>query len=288
MAMPALPDALSAACRAVSFVLLLNAAGIAIFLAIFGRLLAGTLRALHRLGWVLALAAMALVASHQSLEAARMAGEMDGALDPSMQMLALHSSTGAAFALRMLGLALVALGLATRTRWLGVAGALLAISGFALTGHASVGPYHLVSGALLLIHLLVVAFWLGALWPLYVAAAGEPPANAARLIDAFSNVAVWVVPCILLAGIGLTVLLVPSVAVFSQPYGQLLLAKVALFAVLMAFAALNKWTFGAAVGRGDGAATTAFRRTVSIEYVLISAALAVTAVMTTFYSPEVA
>jgi putative copper export protein len=93
------------------------------------------------------------------------------------------------------------------------------------------------------------------------------------------------VPLILLAGIGLTAVLVPSLSTFRQPYGQLLLVKVGLFAVLMAMASLNKWRFGPACAQGD---TAAFKRTVLIEYVLICLVLAVTATMTTFYSPEVA
>jgi putative copper export protein len=97
--------------------------------------------------------------------------------------------------------------------------------------------------------------------------------------------AAWVVPLILLAGIGLTAVLVPSLAVFRQPYGQLLLVKVSVFAVLMAMASLNKWRFGPACAEGD---TAAFKRIVVIEYVLICVVLAVTAAMTTFYSPEAA
>jgi copper resistance protein D len=164
-------------------------------------------------------------------------------------------------------------------------GTLLSITAFTLVGHTSVTPHHLAATGLLTLHLLVVAFWLGALWPLYLTATKEQPAVAARVIDAFSLTAAWVVPLILLAGIGLTAVLVPSVAVFRQPYGQLLLVKVSAFAVLMAMASLNKWRFGPACSAGD---TAAFKRTVVIEYLLICLVLAVTAAMTTFYSPEVA
>ena len=121
--------------------------------------------------------------------------------------------------------------------------------------------------------------------PLYLVAGREPPHRAAHVIDAFSRVAAWVVPVIFLAGVGLTVLLVPSWAVFKQPYGQLLLAKVALFAVLLALATLNKWTFGPACAKGR---TRGFKQAVAIEYVLICIVLAITATMTTFYSPEAA
>jgi len=91
------------------------------------------------------------------------------------------------------------------------------------------------------------------------------------------------VPIILLAGIGLTVLLVPNWAVFKQPYGQLLLAKVALFAVLMALATLNKWAFGPACARGR---TRAFKQAVAAEYLLICIVLTITAMMTTFLLAE--
>ncbi len=91
------------------------------------------------------------------------------------------------------------------------------------------------------------------------------------------------VPLILLAGIGLSALLLPGLATFKQPYGQLLLAKLTGFAVLMAMAALNKWHFGPACAEGN---TAAFKRTVVIEYVLICAVLTATAIMTTFFSPE--
>ena len=121
------------------------------------------------------------------------------------------------------------------------------------------------------------------MWPLYVVASREPPPIATHLIDAFSRVAAWVVPVILVAGVGLTVVLVPNWATFRQPYGELLLAKVALFAVLMALATLNKWTFGPACASGR---TRAFKQAVAAEYVLICGVLAVTAMMTTFFSPE--
>jgi putative copper resistance protein D len=291
MSMPDGPDALSVAFRAVSFVLLLNAAGMPVFIAVFGHLVPDSLPAITKLGWRLAIGALVFVAGHHALEAARMAGEMSAVVDPEMQAMTLRSSGGAAFAMRMVGTALVALGLLRAARTpptratlaIGITGAVLAVTAFTLTGHTSVTPYRPAAAAFLTLHLLVVGFWVGSLWPLYLVAGREPPSVAAHLIDAFSRVAAWVVPIILLAGIGLTVLLVPNWAVFRQPYGQLLLAKVALFAVLMALATLNKWAFGPACARGR---TRAFKQAVAAEYVLICTVLTITAMMTTFYSPE--
>jgi putative copper export protein len=210
---------------------------------------------------------------------------MGGVVDPAMQAMTLRSSEGAAFGLRMVGLVLIAVGLRRGALAVGITGAILATAAFTLTGHTSVTPYRPAAAALLTLHLLVVAFWLGSLWPLYLVAGRETPHRAAHVIDAFSRLSAWVVPVILLAGVGLTVLLVPSWAVFKQPYGQLLLAKVALFAVLMVLATLNRWTFGPACAKGR---TRAFKQAVAIEYALICIVLAITATMTTFYSPEAA
>jgi putative copper export protein len=316
MSVPDGPDVLSVAFRAVSFTLLLNAAGIPLFIAAFGRLIPSTVPAVRQLGWKLAIGAMVFVVGHHALEAARMTGEMSGVMDPAMQKMALLSREGTAFAARMLGMLLVAVGLRRGARSpqradaasagasapaagsasakaaapvgpdaISLVGAFLSIIAFTLVGHTSVPPHRFAAAALVTLHLLVVAFWLGALWPLYLAAKKEQPATTARVIDAFSSAAAWVVPFILLAGIGLTAVLVPSLAVFRQPYGQLLLLKVGLFAVLMAMASLNKWRFGPACAAGN---TAAFERSVVIEYVLICVVLAVTAALTTFYSPEVA
>ena len=330
------PDALSAALRAVSFALLLNAAGIPIFIAAFGRFIPNSLPVVAKLGWRLTIGALVFVTAHQALEGARMAGEMGGLVDPAMQKMALLSPGGAAFAFRIVGLALLALGLrqampsatphalvaaapsATPHALVAAApsalpggsassipsplstssatggssvlisasallGILLTIISFTLVGHTTTTPNRAAAAALLVLHLWVVAFWLGSLWPLYLTAAREQPSISAQVIDKFSFAAAWVVPMILLAGVGLMALLLPSLATLKLTYGQFMLGKIAGFAVLMAMAALNKWQFGPACAEGD---TAAFKRTVIIEYVLICAVLAMTATMTMFYSPE--
>jgi putative copper resistance protein D len=292
-------DVLSLAFRIASFVLLFNAAGLSVFIPIFGpHLSPDFVAAIARRGWKLGCGALICVAGHHLLEAARMTGDMTSLTDTGMQMTALHSSEGAAFVLRMLGLILIIGALVCNrsgglpgytgerpraVHYVGLTGALLATASFTLTGHTSVTQHRIAAGALLTLHLMVAAFWLGALRPLYIAASRQTPEAAGRLIESFSRRATQLVPLILIAGAVLAALLVPSLATFRQPYGQLLLAKVCLFAVLMALAALNKWRLGGAVSRGQ---TRAFRQVVVIEYLLICAVLALTATLTMFYSPE--
>src|SRR5437868_15058571 len=97
-------DWVSALVRSLSFIALFQAAGGAIFIAVFGRELATTDAPVRRLGFLSAIAAAGLVSAHYGLEAARMAGEFSGAFDPSLQLLVLDSPMSVAGALRVTGL----------------------------------------------------------------------------------------------------------------------------------------------------------------------------------------
>jgi copper resistance protein D len=282
-------DVLSVILRALSFVLLFQAAGVAIFVALFGGRLAGSRDAVRRLGQAAALAAIVSVAAHYALEAARMAGELSGMWDPALQAMVWHSPSRAALICRLAGLLLIALGLqvaSLRSMIAAVGGAVLATGAFALTGHTSVNVHRGTLATLLMFHLLIVAFWFGALWPLYLASLRETPARASDIIERFTALATWLVPVILLAGIVMAVLLLPNMSALGQPYGELLIAKIAGFAVLMGLAAANKWRLGPALVIAPLQSGRWFRRSVAAEYVLIAAVLAITAVMTSFFSPE--
>jgi putative copper export protein len=281
-------DVLSVALRALSFVFLLQAAGVAFFGAIFGRLLGGSGSAIRRLGWWSALLALVCVTGHYVLEAARMAGELTGMWDASLQRVVLSSTNGAAFAFRLMGLSVVALGLrgeSTRSVIAAVGGAMMALAAFTLTGHTTTQPERWLTGTLLFVHLLIIAFWFGGLLPLYWVSMRERQDTTAALIASFSAWASWLAPVILLAGAALALRLVPSVEVFTQPYGELLLVKLGGFALLMGLASLNKWRLGPAIAHGELSALRAFRRSLAAEYALIVGVLTATAVMTTFFSP---
>jgi putative copper export protein len=189
----------------------------------------------------------------------------------------------------LLGLALITIGLlgaSVRGTIVALCGAVLAIGAFTLTGHTSVNVHRGALAVLLMLHLFVLAFWFGALWPLCIATLRETPARAADIIDRFTAVASWLVPVILLAGLVMAVLLLPSLSALSEPYGELLIAKVLGFALLMGLAAANKWRLGPALMSGTAQSGRRFRRSVAAEFVLIAAVLTITAVMTSFFSPE--
>ncbi len=281
-------DAVSVALRTLSFIALFQAAGIAFFLALFGVHLTTSASAVRRLGVWSAILAFVFVSAHYALEAARVGGDLSGVLDSSLQQIVLTSASGAAFGFRVLGLATIAIALCASggvASTFAAVGATLTILGFTLTGHTAASDERWLLGPVLAVHLLVVAFWFGALWPLHLVTRRESALIASRVIDTFSSLAVWLVPIIALVGAAIAVLLLPNVAALAEPYGQLLIAKSLGFALLLGLAAVNKSRLGPAVGRGTVSAARAFRVSLLAEYLLICGVLGITAAMTTYYSP---
>jgi putative copper export protein len=280
------PDSLSVIVQAGGYVGLLQAAGAVMFLRRFGAALAASRRRVRGLGVVAALVTIPWVAAHLLLDAARMAGEYQGIMDPDLVRLALYSGSGAAHLLQIAGLALIATGLQRERRPVAGIGAALAILAFPLTGHTSVHAMRWLLAPLLALHVGLVAFWLGALAPLLLALRHETGADAGCLLRRFSALAGWLVPCIPVAGIAMALVLVPDAAALRRPYGQLLCAKLAGFALLMGLAVLNRWRWVPMLARDGARASVALRRSVVGEYLLISAILSATAALTTFYSPD--
>ena len=283
------PDTLSVVLRSASFIALFQAAGAVIFIAMFGRPLGPSLIEIRRLAQVSAIAAIVLLLGQYGVEAARMADDMTGMTDTSLQMMVLHSTTSAVLAFRILGLSIISLTLRRQDdagMVFSLVGAVLVCASFALTGHTVASPQRWALAPLLMLHVMIVGFWFGALVPLYLVSSQESPTITGTVTEAFSRVAGWLVPVILAAGILMGFVLVRHLGEFRLAYGVSLIAKVAGFAILMGFAALNKWRLGPLLASGHHRAMRSFRRSLGLEYFLIAAVLSITAVMTTFYSPE--
>jgi putative copper resistance protein D len=291
------PDLLSVTLRAAAFVCLFQAAGAALFVVLFGSLLGASRPTIVRIGRLAALVAVPLLLAHAAIEAARMAGDYAGIADPGLQRLGWYSPEGAAQALQAAGALCIFTGLrrdgaavfhGRRSLMLALVGVLLALLPFLLTGHTSVHPLRALLAPLLAVHVLIIAFWFGALAPLYVVVVRESAEIAAQALRAFSAYATWLVPLILVAGVALACVLVPGIAVMRQPYGVLLLVKLTGFAVLMGLAALNRSRLVPALSsplRRESAARM-LRWSLAAEAGLLCAVLSVTAVMTTFFSPQ--
>jgi copper resistance protein D len=283
------PDTLSVVLRCVSFIALFQAAGMVIFIALFGGSLGPSLVRIRGIARLSAIAAAVLVLGQYFVEAARMADDMTGMADTSLQMMVLHSAASVVLAFRILGLSVIAPALRRQDEAgvvFSVIGAVLVCASFILTGHTVANPLRWALAPLLMLHVMIVGFWFGALVPLYVVSRQESPTIAGMVTEAFSRLAGWLVPVILAAGVLMGFVLVRHLGEFRLGYGISLVAKFAGFAILMGFAALNKWRLGPRLSSGEHRAMRLFRRSLSLEYLIIAAVLSITALMTTFYSPQ--
>jgi putative copper resistance protein D len=135
-------------------------------------------------------------------------------------------------------------------RWLALGSAIGFIAVIAWAGHAgstlgAMGNLHLTADAL---HLIAAASWIGGLVPLalLLAAARRKPAFAWTSLarDAaqrFSTLGIISVGTLLVTGIVNAWILVGSIhALMVTGYGQLLLLKLVVFAVMLTFAAVNR------------------------------------------------
>ncbi|HVN43910.1 MAG TPA: CopD family protein [Steroidobacteraceae bacterium] len=284
-----LVDILSVSARALGFVALFQAAGIVVFLALHEQQLPATRPLLRRLGIAAALVAVVLLMAEFLLEPARMRGELSGALDPALRRILIHSATGVALSWQMLGLLLMIIALRVGRAAgtvAGVVGVVVLLAAFTFVGHTSSSGARWVLSPVLLLHLWVVTFWFGALLPLYLMSSRESAATSAHVVAQFSAQAIGLVPLLLLAGATLAAGLLPGLAAFRTSYGELLMVKLGGFCALLLLAASNRWRWGPALRTGQPQAGRRFRYALTAEYLLIVGVLCVTAVMTSFYSPE--
>jgi putative copper export protein len=291
------PDPLSVVGRTLALAGVFQAAGAAFFLLLFGPWLTRSEPRIRRLGCLAALAGLLLLAASQWLQGARMAGDFSGLIDPALQRLAWGEGGGHAAWLQCIGLSVIAWSLARPGRHsivVAASSALVVACAFALTGHTSEHASRALLAPLLCVHLVVVAFWFGALLPLVICGRHESRSHALALLRGFSGVAGWLVPGIGVAGLAMAFILIPAPTGWRAPYGALLLTKLAAFALLLLLAAWNRWralpamTAPARTAAGVAAASrasTALQRSIMVEYLLMAAVLAVTALMTSLYSP---
>lgn len=281
-------DAASAILRALSFIAIFQAAGMALFLPMFGSPAVHASSRIKSIATISAVAGVLFVCLHYLLEAGRMAGAFAGILDPDLQRLVLSSPVGEVVGLRLLGLALTLVALRLRRSGLALGallGAACIVVSFTFIGHTAQSPHGFALAALLVVHLAAVTFWFGSLLPLIFVVRMEPRSISAAMVERFSRTALWIVPSIFAAGLVLMIVLVDGIAGLATVYGAILLAKIAAFAWLMGLAALNRWRLGPALAN-PASTNKVFQRCVLIEYALIAGVLAATSVLTSFFSPE--
>lgn len=142
----------------------------------------------------------------------------------------------------------------------------------AISGHAASAPPRWLTPALVFVHGIAVAYWVGALTPLAAMSLRRDQALP-RALGRFSTVAVPLVGLLVLTGVVLAIIQLASFrALLDTWYGVILLVKLALVIVLLGLAALNRFFLTPAVGL-DGEKARALGRSVGLELVLAVAIL---------------
>ena len=218
-----------------------------------------------------------------SLRGASLTGDASGMADAEMLGLLWSTPVGTALALRLTGLGLLMTGLfmGRGGLWVAAIGGCIALWSFDHVGHVPDKSMALLNIALTL-HLLAVALWLGVLMPLRRLAL-DPATyeDAAHLGHRFGVVASFAVPVLIVAGGYMAYVLVGSFgALVATQYGQALILKVALVAVLLGLAAANKLRFIPGLQRGDPCAARSLVTTITFEWGVIMLIFAVTATFT--------
>lgn len=279
---------LSISVKALAYAATLSAVGSVLVLAALRELSEVGRVALRLTAALSALAASLFTALRLPVRASfLMGGTWDGATDPMILGMVADSPLGTSTALRLVGLALIlcVLWRARAGQILALMGALFASTSFALRGHA-LGEPQMILGALITLHILCLAFWVGAFAPLARAARLDPPARAGALAHEFGQKALWAVGLVVLAGgIALALLGAVTSSALSSPYGQIFAVKLVLFAGVLALAAVNKLTLTPALLASAPGAGTRLRGSIGIEAGLVAGILVTTAALTTVSSP---
>lgn len=214
-----------------------------------------------------------------------------GMLDRELAAIFLQSGVGDAWQTRMLGFIVLLLftvkqSVATLPPWaqsvLHACAAVLLLAAFGATGHVStLGAFARIA---LLLHVLAVFLWIGALYPLLQLSRDEDLVKLQLLMRSFGQQAIGVVVVLLLAGLYLaTQLLQAPLELLTTSYGRVLLLKIFGAYALLMLAATNKLLLVPRLASGGSAA--ALQKSIRMEWIVALLVLAVTSWMTTVVGP---
>lgn len=214
-------------------------------------------------------------------------GAPEGARDPMLLRMVFDSPLGDAVTLRLVGLGMICATLlpGRGAQWIAGGGAVLVAASFAMRGHALEEP-RLLLGSLITVHVLGLAFWIGALAPLARVAWRGPPAAAGALAQEFGAKALWVVGILMAAGgVMLALFGAASPAALKTAYGQGFALKLVLVFGVLSLAAFNKLRLTTALLSGEPGAGAYLRQSIRWETALIAIILLTTAAATTVSAP---
>jgi putative copper export protein len=187
----------------------------------------------------------------------------------------MRSRIGDAFWLRAVGLVLLA---TAATAWrighaIAAIGALLVVASYAAMGHSVLFAPRQEIAALVVVHLAVVAFWVGSLPPLLWVALRHDGASAAKLIQDWSKAAIWAVGIMIVSGALLSWYLTLRMdRLFDAWHGWALAWKILAVMAALGLALLNRQRHTPALKRGDEGAGERLATSIRFEMLLVALA----------------
>ena len=210
---------------------------------------------------------------------------ISGMFDFEIFKIVIDSPIGDSTLYRILGLIILWVGLRLSGilhNFIGAIAVLIIGWSFTQIGHLSNIEPSLIK-LLLILHLLGVAFWIGAFIPLYRAANGLLPDNeTADLAHRFGQLAVHIVVGLFIAGVIMAFNLLASPSqLLSTVYGRTLGFKILIFFALLGLAALNKLRLVPALKNSQPNAAKRLQQSIMLESLLVATILIITAILTT-------
>jgi putative copper resistance protein D len=215
--------------------------------------------------------------------AGNLGGDLESVIDLLFLQLAIQSKAGVGYSTAFAGFAvmLIAHNLKANTRCVGLMiGSVAVWFSFTISGHSQVGG--VLTQSLLMVHLLGIAFWLGALLPFRGICLQPDISNLGGLAHRFGVLAMRYVGLLLSAGLGYAYLLLGDITlIFTTLYGNVLLTKIVLVGVLLSLAALNKFKLVPSLEIKPSQAVRRFQSSVQFEIALALVILTASSLLTT-------
>lgn len=281
-------DVGAVAAKVLVYAATLGASGAVFFLSYASGLLTGAQRAaIRRIVAIQLIVAASFTALRILLLTGAMSDSFAGMFDRDMAGMLLEAGEGTAGAVRLVGLALAgcALSLNRRLQIPALAGAVIAVSSFAWVGHVRALQPILPATLFSCLHLIGVAFWVGALLPL-LRSTRESALEVGALAKRFGTLAVAAVSLLVVAGLSMLWMLSYGQPEFWRSgYATMIAVKLLLVSVLLGAAALNKLWLTPRLMNGEAGAVVMLRRSIQFELLTVVLILIVTASFTSLTGP---
>jgi putative copper resistance protein D len=271
--------------KALTYASTLAAAGGVFFAVYAGALPTPCDTALRRLLVHLSIAGLLAGGAKILLTAASLDGEAAGMIDAGLLRMVWQSGESSAAALRSVGLAAIVWRAHRGRPGAGIClAAAVAATSFAWVGHVHAVAAPTWPTAVLAVHLLCVAFWVGALGPLLLVSRSANLHELERVVARFGALALATVAILVATGSAVLCMLLSGVHdLWLSDYGRLVLVKLCLVALLLSLAAFNRLRLTPALARGEGLAS--LRVSLWCEIHLALGIFLVTAAFTTLTGP---